>query len=325
MNGFQDDLLDRAFATRAAHFSDDVHLFVPSLKRYETSEYRCGSTTDFVAVSVTGPRCQLGCDHCRGLLLEHMREALTPEALLALATDLAAKNAIGILLSGGSDRDGRVPLAPFMPVVGRIRRDLGLKVVVHTGLVDPRLAEAIAHAGVECAMLDVIGDDETLRSVTHLEGTTDAIEKSLHLLRNSGVRIVPHVVVGIDRGRIVGEYRALELIERTGADAIVLVVLDPLPETPMAGIPSADLDELARIMATARLSFPEIPVMLGCARPGGRYRADSDRLALRAGLNGIAFPADGTAKIARDLGLVPSFHPECCSLAMYVPGATRRS
>jgi hypothetical protein len=69
-------------------------------------------------------------------------------------------------------------------------------------------------------------------------------------------------------------------------------------------------------MARARIRFPQVPVMLGCARPGGRHRRETDRFALLAGLNGIAYPAEGTVAVARELGLTPRFARECCSLVI---------
>jgi uncharacterized radical SAM superfamily protein len=90
----------------------------------------------------------------------------------------------------------------------------------------------------------------------------------------------------------------------------------------MAGASPPGLDDVAAIMALARVMLPAVPVMLGCARPPGPYRAGTDRLALEAGLNGIAFPAEGTVSLARGMGLEPVFSRECCSLApLEMPGA----
>jgi uncharacterized radical SAM superfamily protein len=60
--------------------------------------------------------------------------------------------------------------------------------------------------------------------------------------------------------------------------------------------------------------LPETPVMLGCARPLGKIKADIDRAAVDAGLNGIAFPAEGVVAYARERGLRPKFVDACCGV-----------
>lgn len=305
-----------AWALRERGFEPRVHLFVPSVKRYETSEYSCASAWDFVPVSVTADRCQLRCDHCQGELLRTMKPARTPRTLWARARKLASEGGTGILLSGGSDRQGRVPLTPYLETVARIREQLGLKVVVHTGLVDGPLARGLARAGVECAMMDVMGDADTIRSVYHLDLTPESLADSLKMLHREGVRTVPHVVVGLDRGRIRGERKALEIIAGCQPSAVVLVVLNPLTKTPMQGVDPPPPDDVAGLMVHARKLMPVTPLCLGCARPGGRYRKATDQWALKAGFNGIAFPADGTATRAREMGLETEFARECCSLVI---------
>ena len=46
-----------------------------------------------------------------------------------------------------------------------IREELGLPVLVHTGLVHPSTAKGLAWAGVDCVMLDIIGHADTIREV----------------------------------------------------------------------------------------------------------------------------------------------------------------
>jgi lipoyl synthase len=91
-------------------------------------------------------------------------------------------------------------------------------------------------------------------------------------------------------------------------------VLMPLPGTPLAAVRPPAPAELAPLFVRARRGFAHIPVVLGCARPGGPHKAMTDRLAILAGFNGIAYPADGVVGLATDLGLVPELHEVCCSL-----------
>ena len=62
------------------------------------------------------------------------------------------------------------------------------------------------------------------------------------------------------------------------------------------------------------MSLPTKPVMLGCARPLGAIKREIDRLAVDAGLNGIAYPADGIVAYAREQALEPDFVNACCGV-----------
>jgi uncharacterized radical SAM superfamily protein len=301
-------------AARRRAFADEVFFFTPSLKHYESDEIATPSEARFVPVSVTGRSCALMCDHCGARILDSMHPVATPEAFLELGARLAGRGIEGILLTGGSDRAGVVPLRPYADAIRALRGEHGLTVIVHTGLLDEEDARALAQAGVDAAMIDVIGDDETIRDVYHLDASTSDFEASLRALCDAGVPVAPHVVVGIHYGEIVGERRALEMISRLPIASLVIVVLSPLPGTPMEGLKPLGGAALAPLFVEARIAFPDTPVLLGCARPEGREKRGIDEAALEAGFNGIAFPADGIVAAAERLGLRPVFSSDCCAL-----------
>ena len=60
--------------------------------------------------------------------------------------------------------------------------------------------------------------------------------------------------------------------------------------------------------------FPKKPLILGCARPLGAHRRETDRLAIDAGVNGIAYPSDEGYEYAEGKGFKLSFANQCCSL-----------
>jgi uncharacterized radical SAM superfamily protein len=291
----------------------DVYFYAPTIKKYETDEYVNKQYPFFVPVSVTGTKCRLNCDHCRGIILESMYEAREPESLYNLALKLEERGCKGLLVSGGADINGSVPLMPFAPVMARLKCELGFKMAVHTGLVDEEMADALAKACIDSAMVDIIGSDETIREVYHLKASVDDYEKSLKNLVDRSVKVSPHVVVGLHYGRILGEYKALEIISRYSIASLVLVVLNPLRNTPMAEVVPPGIEEMKDIFAAARGLFPSTPILLGCARPGGKYRLQLDKLALDMGINGIAYPAEGVVQYAREKGLNPVFSEYCCS------------
>lgn len=299
---------------RRRGFADEIHFFTPSLKHYESDEVATPREARFVPVSVTGRSCGLMCDHCRARILDSMHPVATPAAFLELGGRLARRGVEGILVTGGSDRAGVVPLRPYADAMRALKHEHGLTVIVHTGLLGREDAEALARAGVDAAMIDVIGSDETIREVYHLEARVSDFEASLRTLCDAGVPTAPHVVVGIHYGEIIGERRALELIAGLAIASLVIVVLSPLPGTPMEGVRPLGGGQLAGLFAEARIAFPETPVLLGCARPEGKEKRGIDEGALEAGFNGIAFPADGIVAAAERLGLHPVFSTDCCAL-----------
>lgn len=309
-----DDVFQRALAVRRCRFGPELRLSVPSFKRFQSVELACTGGPSFAAISVTGSACALGCDHCRGRLLEAMKPATDPAALLETATKLAARGGEGLLVSGGCDAAGRVPLEPFLPTLERIGDTLGLRVAVHTGLVDDDLARGLAQARVTQVMVDLVGDVATAREVLHLDAPPERFEASLDCLLRAGLVVTPHVVVGLHRGAIRGERAALALAARHPIAALVFVVVRPVPGTPFADVTPPAPADVGRLLAEARLILPTTPLHLGCARPLGPAGREIEALAVRAGVNGIAFPADATVRLARQLGFVPDLAERCCAM-----------
>jgi uncharacterized radical SAM superfamily protein len=293
--------------------SREIHFYAPGLKRFRTSEYAGQDPARFVSVSVTGTACALQCDHCRSKVLEGMIAA-SGRGLFELARELAGKGARGLLVSGGCDRHGRVPLLRHVPDLRRIRSELGLTLRVHPGLPDEETAAALGGVELDGAMLDVIGAEETIHQVYHLDVGVAAYEAALDRLARHGVPLVPHIVLGLHYGKILGEWRALEMVARHSPKLLVLVILMPLYGTAMAGATPPPVEEIGAFFGHARARLPETPIMLGCARPIGPAKAEIDRRAVEAGLDGIAYPAEGIVAYALSRGRVPRVHDACCGV-----------
>jgi len=307
-------LLDKAFQLTRRNFTNSIHFYFPGMVHFEASFYESINRLRFPGISVTGNVCKLNCEHCRGQLLEGMVPAMTPEMLLKVCLEVKTAGGRGCLVTGGSLGDGSVPLMKFIPTLKRIKEELGLRVVVHTGLVDKGLAEALSDTGVDAAMIDIIGSDETIKQVYRLDRKADEYEYSLSLLSERRIPIVPHIVVGIHYGQLRGEKTALQIISRHNPAAVVIVVLTPLHGTPMEKVLPPPPMAVARILLGARLIMPSTPLLLGCARPKGALKPTIDVLAIRAGANGIAYPSEEAYMFARRLGLQVKLHEECCSL-----------
>ena len=291
-----------------------LSFFYPALRRLKEPPFPSPGPCGTMAVSVTGSHCHLNCKHCGALILENMAATRTPRALKEAARRLAEKGGQSILISGGADPKGMVPLLNFTPVIKEIRSELGLKVLVHTGLVSSRLADALAEARVDLAMLDIIGDNRTIREVYHLEAAVEDYEQSLKLLVDRAIPTAPHVVMGLHFGQILGEPRALRMIADYPIKTLVLVGFRPIPKTTLAKTIPLPPEAMGALFVLARSLFPRTPVVLGCERPLGLHRRKTDLLAVEAGLDGITYPSDGAVRLAGDLALDIHYQPDCCAL-----------
>lgn len=287
----------------------------PSFQSYATSELAACCADAFPVFSVTGAACALNCEHCRAEILRPMIPAPTPSELECRVRELAAKKRLhGFLLSGGSNRRNEIAYERFLPAIERLKRDLPhLRIAIHSALVDRRRARAFADAGIELAMLDVIGSEETIRDVYHLDRPVADFATSLAALCESGMQVVPHIVIGLHYGRMLGERKALEICASLPIDALVLVVVMPVHARP-GTFATPDVHEVAQFLFEARQRLPTVPVNLGCARPYGLYRRTLDAYAVMAGLDSIAFPAEGALALARAIGRPIVRSHACCAV-----------
>jgi uncharacterized radical SAM superfamily protein len=285
---------------------------VPGAKHYK-NRYYANHSQSFVNISVTGGRCSCRCAHCQGKLLETMLPATSPEKMQGVVDRLVAKGCQGILVSGGADSAGEVPLLPFIDAIA-YAREQGLRVLVHSGIIRRETALGLKEAGVDQVLLDVIGDQDTINQVYHLDRKPEDYLAAMQVCREVGLPIAPHVVIGLHFGRLRGEMRALEMIREVGPQTVVLVILSPMIDTPMAGVEPPPVEEVARLVATARNMFKDVPLTLGCARPPGIYKREVERLAVDSGVNAIAYPDEETVNHALAIGLQTFFTEACCSL-----------
>ncbi len=278
-------LRQRAWDVRRQHFRPVIEFDRPSAT---------------LAVSVTGTACALQCAHCGGHYLAGMRRLDDP----------ALARARSLLISGGCDREGRVPVLAHLD--GILRAGQGKRLNWHLGLVDEETLCAIK-PHVDVVSFDLVGDDETIREVYGLDCTVADYVACYRMLRRE-VRVIPHLTVGLLGGRLQGERRALALLEELGAEALVFIVFMPTPGTRYGDRPPPPVDEVVDLLAEARVRFPALPILLGCMRPRGAYREELDAGAVEVGVNTIVNPARTAVGAARRLGLEVKWGEECCAL-----------
>jgi hypothetical protein len=312
---FDSQLVERCERAAAHVPGRQIRFSTPTFKAYSSCELEGCGKNSFPAFSVTAGACALMCDHCQAKILDPMIPAPTPQTLDAKVRELIATQDLqGFLLSGGSTRRNEIRYERYYPVLERLKRDYPrLKIAIHSALLDEARARSMAAAGVDTAMMDVIGSEQTIREVYHLERPVADFESTLAALCATSMEVVPHIVIGLHYGRILGEPNALDIVNRQAIHSLVLVVVMPFYAKPGTFVAPQPRDAGA-IFVEARARLPQRQVLLGCARPAGLHRRETDAYAVMAGLDGIAFPADGTLAVANAIGRPAVQEHSCCSV-----------
>ena len=324
----EDAYFDAALVAEMQHHAADnrerlVRFSTPTFKEYESSELQSCGKNSFPAFSITAGGCALMCDHCEARILEPMIPAIKPEMLDSKVRALIETEDLqGFLLSGGSNKRNEINYSKFYPVIEKLKRDFPqLRIAIHTALTDRAGAKEMEASGVDVAMLDIIGAEETIKQVYHLHRPVADFEETVAALCETSMQISPHIVIGLHYGRILGEENALDILSRYDTKALVLVVIMPFYAKP-GTFATPDAHEVGRIFLEARQRLPDRQVLLGCARPPGMHKRVTDAYAVMAGLDGIAFPADGAVAVAGIAGR--PFHQAhaCCSIKLGQTSAT---
>ena len=299
--------MKEARETSWANFGKKITFFLPGMFVYN------GITGRYPALSITADQCALRCDHCRARILRSMIPATGKDELLKAGLALARKGEFGMLLSGGCDERGRLPWDDVLPAIHEIKRRTGLYISVHSGLLDNETALRLKEAGVDQALIDVIGDNATYRSVYHVNFGIERIESSLAAMEQAGLPMVPHVVCGLHQGVVKGERRALDIISRFRVEQVVIVSLMKTPGTPSWDWPEPEDRDIIEILLHARMKMPRTRISLGCARTRGHDGLAV--MAVEAGVNRMALPSEEAVRRARDHGLEIRYQKTCCSVS----------
>lgn len=285
----------RAFARRLELFGSDILFF----------------KEPFTPVSLTGACCALSCKHCNSHYLRHMLDG-SGGKLQAETAKLVDKDAKGILLSGGSAADGSVPSYEQSLVIQKIKHDTKLKISAHTGIVNSSQARILSDY-LDMALVDVLGDNETIHDILGIDARVQDYEDTLKHLSSAGIPFAPHIIVGLHNGQLKGEFKSLEIVKKFNPVTVVIVVFIPTKGTAMESISPPKIEDVVKVITTAREMF-DVPLSLSCVRPGGRYRSELDKYAILGGIDRIAVPSRKAFTTSKELGLnIIEIPKMCCS------------
>lgn len=303
---------ERLLAVGAGFGERPFFAATPSFKPFESDALGACRSGAFPAFSITGGGCALQCKHCRAEILKPMRPAGDPAAFEATVSTMIERQGLrGFLLSGGSNLRNEVPFDRYLPVIRRLKdAHPELEVLAHTGLVDAARAGALKDAGVDVAMLDIIGDQDTIREIYHLDRPVADFEAALANLVAAGLEVVPHIVIGLHFGLLRGERAALEIIARHKTRAAILVVV--MPAYADARFTTPERSDVIDFFAKAREVLADRALILGCARPHGAERRALDLAATLLGFDGVAYPVDEAVEAAKILQRPFAHRHACC-------------
>lgn len=295
------------------HFGKKIVFYLPGMF------VQNGISGKYPAISITGNECALMCDHCHGKLLTSMIQAPGPEKLIDICLALDAKENNGVLLSGGCDVSGRLPWDQFIPAIKEIKQRTNLFVSIHSGLINEKEALGLKQAGVDQALIDIIGDNETFQRMYHVPFGVERTLDTMACLERAGLPVIPHIVCGLNYGIIQGESKAVEMIADFKVEQLVIVSLMSIPGTPACRAVPPAAEAVADIIVQARTKMPATRISLGCARRRGDYFLET--LAIDAGVNRMALPSDEAVARARHYGLEIHYQKTCCSVTRDIFGS----
>ena len=282
-----------------------------------------------LSVSVTGGACALHCNHCNAHYLQHMTPVGEARRILE------AGHYPSILLSGGSDLTGRLPLVEQLPFIQWVHAQ-GIRINAHVGLQSDEDIRVLAPL-FDKVSLDYVWDDATIHEVYHLyertgadylhaaRGWLDAMladeeaklsrpvdapsleqtEKHpaspMDALTRARRRVNLHLTIGLKGGALAGEVAAIDSLVGFQPASLIFLVLIPTEGTAYAHAPIVPIQEVESVVAYARERLPETDLVLGCMHPRvAGYGAQLAELAQRYRFRGVVgekFPAEETERV----------------------------
>ncbi len=214
----------------------------------------------YLAISVTGYACELLCDYCRGRWLRGMIPAPTPSELERVLGKLARRGINGILVSGGFNREGYLPVERFIHVLREFKKQYPHVVVsLHSGLMPLELLEELTD------VVDVIDLEIPLtrsqRVQMHIAYSIR--EYLMFALRAQALkfRVVPHLLLGLPGNSALEEMRNAVYIAATLRPiiAVLLYYVESLES------PRCVIERLRRVALAIKRYVGGLS--LGCMRP----------------------------------------------------------
>jgi len=305
-------------------YDKKVVFAVPGSKVFISRYYR-NKPNSFLNISLTGRHCELLCRHCRAMLLEDMVDINTfgnpfdnaENRLLKILKKFGREIVKGMLLSGGFDKNGILPLDD--KIINEIRELKSqtknqIKIFMHLGFVEKYTVNALYGCGVDGVLVNVISDKDAIKKTYNLKNCSpDSFYKNIKVLKNAGLKVAPHIIIGLNDGKISGEFNSIEQLSSSGADAIVFAIVKKISKHFDFINPDIKVNEIIKLFDYTKKLVPDTPISLGCARPSGFNTEKLEIELLKRGIDVISFPSDAAIEFAEKNNFKFSFLEQCCT------------
>ncbi len=242
------DLLAAAHRLRARYFDRDVFLHV----LLNTGADPCSEDCRFCAQS----------GHA-GRSAEPPPPPSRAEMVAAARSARAAGAWRFCMVSTGRRPDPR-RLDEVCAAVREIRRDVGLRVCVSVGLLEPGQAEALRDAGADRYNHNLETGPDHFPHVCTTHRYEDRV-RTVELARDAGLEVCSGGIVGLGESDEDVIDLAFEL-RRLGVASIPVNVLDPRPGTALEGAERTEPQRVLRILCMFRLVLPDRDLRIAAGR-----------------------------------------------------------
>ena len=317
---------------------------VPGSKVYINRHYK-NTPNSFINISLTGGKCQLMCSHCKALLLKDMvdindfpqfkssnksviksenknKEEIKTNRLKDIINHFGQGTVKGILVSGGFDRYGRLPLD--LKVIEEIKElkylvKEKIKIFIHLGFVNDEEIKLIKGSCIDGALVNIFSDRHAIEEVYNLKGfAPQDFYTNLKKIKNSGIKVAPHLILGLgSMADIRGEFVSIDEIAKTGADCLVFAIEKKLSKSHRPGYSEVYAKDIIKLFEYAKTIMPDVPLALGCARPPGPAYEELEIELVKRGVDAIAFPSERTVDFAIENGIDFKFTEQCCAFPSF--------
>ncbi|WOE51960.1 radical SAM protein [Sulfuracidifex metallicus] len=211
-------------------------------------------------MSLTGGSCALSCSYCSSHYISSMEGAMSIDEFEKAVRRMNSVGVNGFLVSGGFDREGSLHLSKYIPVMRKLKRELGVIFNVHPGLQTKDVVEDMSDA-VDMVDFEFTYTEKSIRE-KGLNRKPEDYLKMLEILMDRGPKyVIPHVMVGIPGDE---PESSIRIASSFHPYLINLLVLIPTKGTPSESYEMPKLEDVVKAM---KISSSLNKTSLGCMRP----------------------------------------------------------
>ena len=221
----------------------------------------------FPAVTITGYSCRLMCDFCRGRYLKGMIPIKEPKELYDVAAKVWERGGKGLLISGGFDEHGRLPIRPYLRVLKDIKVDFDLIVSIHPGFLEREVMVRLKECGVDVIDYEFALNPLLLKHMHLNIQPNDVIKHFQELLKIGFKCVAPHVLLGLKGYISTWDIKAVNILSVFNPDLVVLLIFIPTKGTPLEAFSPPSVREVVSYVSYVAESLNNSEIALGCMRP----------------------------------------------------------